>query len=415
MTPRPAFSAYGVELEYMIVDRRSLDVRPIADALLRDERGRVVNELARGRLGWSNELTLHLIEIKNRLPAPDLAPLAAALQAEVAELDRRLAPLGARLMPGGMHPCMDPTCECRLWPHGQAGIYRTYERIFGCHRHGFANIQSAHLNLPFADDGEFARLHAAVRLLLPILPALAASSPIADGRADGHLDTRLVAYLVHQDRIPASLGEATIPEAGVASQVEYRQRILAPMYRQASALDPEGILRHEWLNSRGAIPRFERMALEIRLLDMQEYPRADLAVAAAVGAVARRLYRMGEGGDLARQQAYPGASLATLLRACLRDGERARIDDPVYLELLGLAPVPIEVGAAWHRLVEAWWAAEPTARSTWGEPLETILTHGPLARRILRAAGPDLSRPHLAAIYAELCDCLAQGHSFLPS
>src|SRR4029079_12645002 len=39
--PIAAFDAYGIELEYMIVDRESLAVRPIADRLLK--------ELARGR------------------------------------------------------------------------------------------------------------------------------------------------------------------------------------------------------------------------------------------------------------------------------------------------------------------------------------------------------------------------------
>lgn len=413
MTTHTAFSVYGVELEYMIVDRASLSVRPIADALLRDDEGKVVNDVARGRMAWSNELTLHVVELKNAMPDADLAGLMDAFQAEVAELDRRLAPLGARLMPGGMHPWMDPAGECRLWPHDHAEIYQAYERIFGCRRHGFANIQSMHLNLPFADDGEFVRLHAAVRLLLPILPALAASSPIADGAATGCLDTRLQAYLGHQNRLPASLGEATIPDA-VAGQADYRRHVLEPLYRALAPLDPAGTLRHEWLNARGVIPRFERMALEIRLLDMQECPCADLAVAAAVAAAVRRLYRAGKGGGLAGQQAYPSTRLAGLLQACLRDGDRASVDDPAYLGLLGLSAAATTAGEVWRRLLEDWWEAEPAARTPWGTPLDTILAHGPLARRLLRAAGPAPSRPRLAAVYGELCDCLAAGRSFLP-
>ena len=76
-------------------------------------------------------------------------------------------------------------------------IYQTYDRIFGCKAHGWANLQSMHLNLPFADDAEFARLHAAIRLVLPIIPALAASSPIADGRPTGFMDIRMEAYRTH--------------------------------------------------------------------------------------------------------------------------------------------------------------------------------------------------------------------------
>jgi len=411
MKPLHAFSAYGVELEYMIVDRDTLAIRPIADALLSDGRGEVVNELPRGRMGWSNELTLHLIEIKNPSPEPDLTPLAAAFQAEVHEIDRRLEPLGARLMPTGMHPWMDPARECRLWPHEHADIYQAYERIFGCRQQGFANIQSMHLNLPFADDGEFARLHAAVRLLLPILPALAASSPIAGGIPTGTMDTRLQAYLTHQSQVPASEGKV-IPDT-FSSQAEYRDRVLEPMYRAIAPLDPEGTLRHEWLNARGAIPRFERMALEIRLIDMQEYPGADLAVAAAVAAAAQWLYREGEScAGLAAQQAYPTEPLAELLRACLRDADQTPVEDPVYLDLLGLPPAPCSAGEMWRQLIEHCWMREPAQRLAWGEPLGVILEHGPLARRILRALGRESPRTRQEAIYRSLCDCLEKGHPF---
>ena len=412
MTPLHAFAAYGVELEYMIVDRETLAVRPMADALLRDDSGAVVNELPRGHLGWSNELTLHLIELKNRAPDPDLPALATPFQAEVQEINRRLAPQGARLMPTGMHPWMDPSQECRLWPHQHADIYRAYDRIFGCRRQGFANIQSVHLNLPFADDREFARLHAAVRLLLPILPALAASSPIAWGGSTGFLDTRLEAYFVHQARVPETLG-GVIPDT-TPGMDEYRHQVLAPMYRAIAPVDPEDILRHEWLNARGVIPRFERMALEIRLLDMQEYPGADLAVAAAVAAAVERVYRDGEDpARLLAQQRYPTDTLSELLRASTRDGERLTLQDPDYLGLLGLPPATLTAAEAWQALIEAWWAREPDLRRVWEAPLATILTHGPLSRRILRAVGPGCPRSSLEVVYAQLCDCLDQGHSFL--
>jgi len=39
------------------------------------------------------------------------------------------------------------------------------------------------------------------------------------------------------------------------------------------------VLQNEWLNSRGAIARFERDTIEIRVLDSQETPAAELAIA----------------------------------------------------------------------------------------------------------------------------------------
>ncbi|HRH81656.1 MAG TPA: glutamate-cysteine ligase family protein [Thiobacillaceae bacterium] len=401
-----AFAGWGIELEYMIVDRHSLAVRPIADALLRDANGRPVNEVARDGMGWSNELVLHLLEIKNLRPTADLAALTEDFRAEVRAVNAALAPLGARLMPGGAHPWMDPASETRLWPHENADIYLAYDRIFGCRTHGFANLQSMHLNLPFAGDAEFARLHAAVRLLLPILPALAAASPIVDGGPASWLDARLAAYREHQMRVPASMGRV-VPDTA-SGRGEYETRVLAPMYRDIAPLDPAGTIRHEWLNARGAIPRFERSALEIRLIDAQECPRADLAIAAAVTAAARALYEE-RYGDLAAQQAMPTDALAAILDTCIRAAEAATIPHPDYLRLLGLDSRPRLAGELWQRLIEA----SPPG-SAWDAPLQVILERGPLARRILRATGPHPGRPRLAAVYGELCDCLDDGRLFTP-
>ena len=39
------------------------------------------------------------------------------------------------------------------------------------------------------------------------------------------------------------------------------------MYRQIAPLDPDHVVQYEWLNSRGAIARFDRNAIEIRVID----------------------------------------------------------------------------------------------------------------------------------------------------
>ncbi|MGB9129445.1 MAG: glutamate-cysteine ligase family protein [Thiobacillus sp.] len=402
-----AFAGYGIELEYMIVDRQTLAVMPIADRLLRAAAGETASEVDRGNFGWSNEIVLHLVEVKNARPDAALDPLAAGFQAEVNAINRLLEPLGARLMPGAMHPWMDPAAETHLWPHQNASIYQAYDRIFGCRKHGQANLQSMHLNLPFADDGEFARLHAAVRLVLPILPALAASSPIADGRPSGALDTRMEGYRTAVSRVPSVIGQV-IPET-VGSRAEYQDRVLAPMYRDIAPFDPEGVLQHEWLNARGAIPRFDRNAIEIRVIDVQECPQADLAIAAAATAVIQSLYHV-DSATLAEQQAIPTDALASILLACIRDAERALIDDAGYLRLLGFPGRHCRAGELWHHLIEA---TSLERSGPWREPLRAIREHGPLARRILRALGPEYGKARLHEVYQELCDCLEAGRMFV--
>lgn len=400
----PAFGGYGIELEYMIVDADTLSALPIADQLLQ-RHGRSVADIERGVMGWSNELVLHLIEVKNMAPLPDLETLPAAFASEIAEINRRLGALGARLMPTAMHPWLDPLVETRLWPHAHAEIYRTYDRIFDARQHGWANLQSMHLNLPFAGDAEFARLHAAARLLLPLLPALAASSPIMEGRSTGFLDYRMEAYRQHTARMPTVAG-AVVPDNCV-SAAAYRRDILEPMYRQIAPLDPQGVLRHEWLNARGLIARFDRSALEIRVIDMQECPAADIALAALASAVVKALYDA-RWASLAEQQALPTAVLVDTLTRCLRDADQAVIDDADLLRCLGLTPRRCPAGELWRHLADV---VLPEDSPHW-RCLAVVQDDGPLARRILRALDNDYRRPRLRAVYGELCECLAEGRMF---
>lgn len=404
----PAFAGYGLELEYMIVDRSSLAVRPIADELLPALHARRRPASTGRTLDWSNELVRHVIETKNVAPTPALETLPARFADELGEANALLEAMDARLMPTAMHPWMDPLTETVLWDDA-GDVYRTYDRIYGCRGHGWANLQSMHINLPFADDAQFARLHAATRLVLPLLPALAASSPIAEGAVTGMLDYRLDAYFAICALTPTVAGEI-IPDT-IASRAEYEARVLAPMYDEIAPHDPDGVLRHEWLNSRGAIPRFDRDAIEIRLVDVQECPRADVAIAAAVITIVERLYSE-QSASLAEQQALETSALARLLRATIRDADDAIVDDVSYLRALGIGASSCSAGDAWRALLDASTRDAGFAPGWWRAPIDVILERGPLARRILRATGERPSRRQLRDVYATLCDCLRDGRLF---
>ncbi len=408
--PLHLFQGYGIEIEHMIVDAETLDVRPMADVALRAAAGEIVSEVERGDVAWSNELALHVLEHKTNGPAASLERLPRVFQASVDALGEILARHGARLLPTAMHPWMDPEHELKLWPHENGPFYEAFDRIFGCRGHGFANLQSIHLNLPFWGDEEFVRLHAAVRLALPILPALAASSPIAEGKETGFLDTRLTVYRTNCARVPSVTGDV-IPET-VSSRAEYEQRILGRIYADMAELDPEGVLRHEWVNARGAIARFDRSTIEIRLLDVQECAAADLALAAATSGLVRSLVDE-RFADLARQQAVPTPRLVAILEATQRDAEEAVIEDGGYLALLGYAGDRVRAGELWQHLVEPLDAAVGRSLGGMRPSLDVMLREGTLARRILRALGGDLSRESLRHVYARLADCLARGEMFV--
>jgi carboxylate-amine ligase len=398
------FQGYGVELEYAIVDAATLDVRPIADRVIAAEHGSVENEIERGPFAWSNELARHVIELKTNGPVGGFGGLARGFGAEIARVEALLAPLGARLLPTAMHPWMDPTREFQIWPHGSRAIYEAFHRIFDCRGHGWANLQSAHVNLSFDGDEEFGRLHAAVRALLPLLPALSAASPFVDGRHPGTLDTRLEVYRTNALRIPSVTG-AVIPEA-VFTRAEY-ESLLEGIYADLAPFDPAGTLRHEWVNARGCIARFDRMALEIRILDVQECPAADLAIAAALSLVARALCDPAPRHQ-ARLRRLETGRLAALLARTAAEAEQAKVADRDYLRALGLDGGARSAGDLWRTLVERHAGSDP-ALAEHLPTLEVLLGEGCVARRLLRRLGGEPTREALAAVYRELGDCLREG------
>ncbi|MCA9750811.1 MAG: glutamate--cysteine ligase [Gemmatimonadetes bacterium] len=408
------FSAYGVELEYGIVDLETFDVAPVADRLLaRFSDGDPEAEIEFDDVAWSNELVLHVLEMKTNGPRESLADLARTFQENATRANEELASLGATLLPSGMHPWMDPETETRLWPHEYGPVYRTFDRIFGCRGHGWSNLQSTHLNLPFRGDEEFARLHEAIRLVLPLIPALTASSPIADGKVTGFHDTRLEVYRHNARRVPSVSG-VVVPES-VATESGY-EALLQSVYRDLAPHDPEGVLRHPWVNARGAIARFDRGSIEIRIIDSQECPAADVAAVALVGAVVRALV---EGALPGVASPWAEGRLAEIFLASVRDGDDVEIADREFLRAFGHAGAgPLRGRDLWAELLDRCLPLDGAGRE-WREPLDVWRRHGTLARRILDAlgrppAGTVVPRPALVETYRALARSLARGISFVP-
>jgi glutamate---cysteine ligase / carboxylate-amine ligase len=409
LTPQPhlhAFSGFGIELEYMIVDRESLAVRPLADVLLRDADGQVVNEIAHGELAWSNELVAHVIELKTNGPASTLVTLGDLFHRDVLDITRRLAGHDARLLPTAMHPLFDPTTETRLWSHGQSEIYAAYDRIFGCHGHGWSNLQSMHINLPFFDDEEFRRLHAAIRVVLPLIPALSAASPMEGGRRSSWLNGRLRYYRDNQRAIPDISGQV-IPEP-VSGIDQYHSLILQPMYQAIAVHDPDGILADDWLNSRAAIARFERQTIEIRIIDLQECPAADLAIAEIVVALVEAMYEE-RLASFEAQQSMDTKDLSDLLWQAAARGGAARIDHVAYARLFNINP-DLPMSEAWKQLLQLDLEISMTARRR----LELMVRRGTLAEAIIQRLGMKPDRQAIEDCYQELAVCLLENRLFIP-
>lgn len=406
--PFHIFEVTGVELEYMIVDRDTLQVRPIADELIYEVTGDYNADAEMGSIAWSNELVSHVIELKTNGPVGSLEGLSEQFLQNVLDINQRLEKLNAKLLPTGAHPFMDPFTQTVIWPHEHNEVYNLYNRIFDCRGHGWANLQSTHINLPFANDEEFGRLHAAIRVLLPILPAITASSPILDGKNTGYLDMRLETYRHNQDRLPVIAG-LIIPEA-VFTEGDYEKEVFDPIRKSIAPLDPNHILSKYFLNSRGAIARFDRGAIEIRIIDIQEAPVVDVAIVDLIVTVLKWLVSE-EGTSFQQQKELSTKHLSDLFLVVIKEGRHARFSSAIYSKIWGIDSSEVNPEALWKKIFEI---VRDKLLPASQEIIEMILHNGSLSERILQAIGPRADEERIAHTYHRLAECLSTNKSFLP-
>jgi gamma-glutamyl:cysteine ligase YbdK (ATP-grasp superfamily) len=400
------FEVAGVELEYPVVDR-DLNVAHRVEEAFRTLAGRGCSDVDLGAVGLSNEIADHVLEVKTQAPMRSLAEAEELLVEGIGRFSAVLRDqFDARLMPTGMHPWMDPA-KGRLWRRSNARVYDTYARLFDVRTHGWMNVNSCHLSLPMGREAESVAMMSAAALLVPYLPALAASSPMYDGDLQPAADGRLAWILEHQARIPESQGEI-VPEY-IDSLADYRRRILGGMYAALDRIPDTAPIRHEFFNARGAVFKASSKRMEVRVLDTQECVRMDMAVSAFVRAALKSLTQRVMEGKLP----LPAhAVLVADFRATVRDGSRARVTAPHFRSVARDAEGRADVRDVLRALLED---ARRTVRRDEAEYLELagrVVEAGTLSERIRAALLPfqeaedEVFTDAARGIYIELMDCL---------
>ncbi len=275
----------GPEHELALVDQ-NLRAMPISDQVIKAYSGKTQNFVELPGFTFGKEMQTHVLEVKANRPFESPVEFEETIQSAVVTLsDFLLKKFGARLLGTGMHPTMRLS-ETGVWRHHHKRIYEEYGKIFNLNQHGWLNIQSFHLNLPYHKEADAVRQHNLLANVIPYLPAIAASSPIFEDAFGSNLDNRLTFYKVNQCEVPSITGDV-VPD--YASSFEnYCRNVIG---RYSSDLRAAGagkaILNREWVNSRGVIFRFDRKAIEIRVMDEQECVKSDVALASFTRALMR--------------------------------------------------------------------------------------------------------------------------------
>jgi carboxylate-amine ligase len=175
--------------------------------------------------------------------------------------------------------------------------------------------------------------------------------------------------------------------------------------------DTDSVLDPVWVNSRGAIPRFDRGSIEIRLMDIQECPTADLAIVTLVIETLQALIK-GEFIPYGEQIGWTTESLSAILDKTIVSGHETIIDQVPYLQLFGMTGTA-QANEIWQSILSKLIASGHESLLKWKPELDIILRHGTLAYRIKKAIGPDPAIETILPVYRKLASCLEQNRMFL--
>jgi gamma-glutamyl:cysteine ligase YbdK (ATP-grasp superfamily) len=303
----------------------------------------------------------------------------------------------ARLLGTGMHPLLKLE-ETGIWPHRHRKIYEEYGKIFNLKQHGWLNIQSFHLNLPYATEKDGINLHNWLSELCAYVPAISAASPFYEGRGGEAVDNRLLFYQINQKQVPSITGDV-VPEY-TSSLKGYREEVIGRYSRElAKAGADKTLLFKEWVNSRGVIFRFDRVALELRVMDEQECIKSDVALSCFVRAVLRGLLANNE-------ELSPHPLLVKDFNAIRAKGLNAEVTHPHGTTAKQVCQ---------HLYYNAWANANPEEKK-YLPLIQKRITEGSLSEIIrqrvtVKAQRTDFKEA-LIEVYSTLIKCLANNQPY---
>lgn len=276
-----------------------------------------------------------------------------------------------------------------------------------------------------------------------------------DSKYSGLKDARIEVYRHNQDKVPEITGQV-IPEQAY-SYDEYNRQIFDKVKKAIAPHDPEHLLNHFFLNSRGAIARFDRGAIEIRLVDIQECPNADIAIAemeiatlkaiangkllTAAQAAKSRNAESAQSSYAARDacgaktvptqipttmkeyrkflQNFDTTKLAEILARTAKDAEDAIIDWPEFLAVFGMDFADGTNGADGRGGVKAgdiWKLIYSVVKNDLTEVsqsvMEKMLVRGTLATALYKSLGDSPAHESFVTEYKKLADCLAHNRLY---
>ena len=204
--PFRSLDVLGPEHEFSIVDKE-LKILPISDKIIKAYYGKIVDFVKLPRVSFGKEASMHVLELNANVPFCSPESFEEVMQSGLSNVLLFInEKFGAHLLGTGMHPLLKLD-DTWIWSHSHQEINREYQKIFDFDQHGWLNIQSFQLNFAAFRENEAIRVHNELAHLCAYLPAIAASSPIFEGKIGPNLDNRLHFYKLGYKEVPSIVGD----------------------------------------------------------------------------------------------------------------------------------------------------------------------------------------------------------------
>ncbi len=374
-------SGREIELEYIIVEKETLIIMPLADMLLEKASGEECSvfypEEGKRNLSWSYKSLPHAVNFKIEISSCNIREAENIIHRQVIRANSILEDFAAVLLPASFHPFMD---FAEITQENEQALYGKNIDIF-------FNLHFMTLVLPFRNSDEYYRLHSAVRLIMPLIPSLTSSSPLEESKFTGYLDSCMMLFRDRYSCINDSM-ISVIPEP--AGEADY-----------PAGKEPDN---YRGKNMDLVSADFSRGKMIIRLFNMQESPHADFAIARFITYVLEILVNSGcrEG----KPAPVDSGELLSLFEDVIKEGMTAVTYSRYYLEMLGIEDQ--EKMSAWG----IWMLLSKKVKDYSGlkfPPVENILKIGSLSERIIKS----VKRSTVKETYHELIKCLEENRMML--
>lgn len=270
------FNVIGIELEYCIVSKKDFSIQSFARKLFKIlNNNKTSNTFTYNNICMSNEMVNHVIEFKPIKPYKDILFLEQDLLKCTQYVNSILEKYDLCIVPLSLHPTMKPQ-EATMWKGKYHSIYKIYDKLFGVKTHSFSNMQSLQITLPFENEQQMLKLHNSIRLVLPFLKILSASSPYLEGKNNKTLSNRINFF----KKSHANLTERfSSPITDYLSNIGEYYKYLDMLLEAFSDFKIGKNVKTQWFNSQGSMIKFQFNAIEIRTCDIQESVHANLGLA----------------------------------------------------------------------------------------------------------------------------------------